>query len=122
MIVHLGAVTYEILRRDLPRQEITGDGDRRVVLAGLTHGDFVAQAFDEIRQSAASLPSLARALVETLAGVAADLAEDGIADPGRTAPLARQARLVVAGVEQGSPLAEDLPPLEGAAAALLTST
>ncbi len=120
-IVHLGAVTYEILRRDLPPQEKTGNADRRVVLAGLSHADFVAQAFDEIRQSAASLPGLAYALVETLAGVAADLAEDGIADPSRTAPLARQARLVVAGVEQGSPLAEDLAPLEEAAAALVTS-
>ncbi len=88
-IVHLGAVTYEILRRELPPQEKTGDGVRRVVLAGLTHADFVAQAFDEIRQSAASLSSLARVLVETLAGVAADLAEDGITDlsPGRAGCL-----------------------------------
>jgi len=69
-----------------------------------------------------SLPNLATALVETLAGVATDLAEDGIVDGDRREPLARQARLVLAGVRQNCPLPEDLAPLEGAAAALLGST
>jgi len=118
-IVHLGAVSYEFLRRDLPPAEIDGDGGRRVLLGrGLDYADVVAQAFDEIRQSAASLPSVATALVETLAGVAADLVEDGV-DPARIEPLARQARLVVAGVRQGRPLAEDLAAVEVAAAFLL---
>jgi len=119
-IVHLGAVSYEILRRDLPPTEIEGEGGRRV-LSGqqLTHTDLMAQAFDEIRQSAAALPTVAVALVETLADVAADLVEDGVVDHARIEPLARQARLVVAGVRQGSPLPEDLARVEGAAAGFM---
>ncbi len=119
-IVHLGAVLYEILRRDLPSAIVSGEGGRRVILARrLTYADYVGQAFDEIRQSAVSLPSLAAALVEALAGVAADLAEDGIVDGDRIDPLARQANLVVAGVERSSPLSEDAAPVRQAAGALL---
>lgn len=67
-IVHLGAISYEILRRDLPSLEIAGKDGRQVILSRqLSHADFVASAFDEIRQSAASLPSVGAGLVETLA-------------------------------------------------------
>lgn len=119
-ILHLGAVSYEILRRDLPPAQIAGEEGRLVVLSGQpTHADFVASAFDEIRQSAVSLPSVAAALVETLAGVSADLAEDGITDSDRTEPLVRQARLVLAGVEKASLLPEDAARVWDAAAALV---
>lgn len=119
-IVHLGAILYEILRRDLPPAEIAGEDGRHILLARHpTHAEFVACAFDEIRQSAVSLPSLATALVETLAGLAADLAEDGIIDTDRIEPLVRQARLVLAGVENGCPLSEDVAPVRGAAEMLL---
>ena len=122
-VVHLGAVTYEILRRDLAPEDVVGEGGRRVVLAKpVTHADYVAQAFDEIRQSAVSLPSVAAALVETLSGVANDLSEDGIVDRARLEPLARQARLVVAGVEKGCPLPEDAAPVRDAAEILLSTT
>lgn len=122
-VVHLGAITYEILRRDLPCDEVAGEDGRRVLLTRpFTHADYVGQAFDEIRQSAASLPSLAAALVETLAGVAADLREDGIVDRNRVGPLARQASLAVAGVEKGCPLPEDAAPVRAAAEALLSKT
>lgn len=119
-IVHLGAVSYEILRRDLPPAEVAGEDGRLVILSGQpTHADFVASAFDEIRQSAVSLPSLAAALLETLAEVSADLAEDGITDVDRTEPLLRQARLVLAGVEKACPLPEDAARVREVAAALL---
>ena len=118
-IVHLGAISYEILRRDLPPLETAGEDGRRVVLSGqLSHADFVASAFDEIRQSAVSLPSVGAALVETLADVFADLAEDGIVDRDRTDPLVRQARLVLEGVEKAAPLPEDAERVRDAAAAL----
>lgn len=122
-VVHLGAVTYEILRRDLAPEDVVGEGGRHVVLTKpFTHADYVAQAFDEIRQSSVSLPSVAAALVETLSGVANDLAEDGIVDRGRLDPLARQARLAVAGVEKGCPLPEDAAPVRDAAEVLLSTT
>ena len=115
-VVHLGAIMYEILRRDLPPTEIAGKEGRRVVLAAQpTYADYVEQAFDEIRQSAASLPSFAAALVQTLADLAADLAEEGVVDDVRVQPLARQAELVVAGVEQSSPLSADVLPVREAA-------
>ena len=119
-VVHLGAIIYEILRRDLPPTEINGDGGRRVVLvAQLTYADYVEQAFDEIRQSAVSLPNFAAALVQTLADVADDLAEEGVVDDERVQPLVRQAQLAVAGVEQTSALPEDVHPVREAAALLL---
>jgi uncharacterized membrane protein len=119
-IVHLGAISYEILRRELPPLETPGEDGRRVVRSGqLTHADFVASAFDEIRQSAASLPSVGAALVETLAQISADLAEDGIIDRDRTEPLVRQARLAVAGVEKAGPLPQDAERVRDAATALV---
>ena len=118
-IVHLGAICYEILRRDLPPAEIAGEDGRRVILSvQSSHADFVAWAFDEIRQSAASLPNVGAALVEALAEVFADLGEDGIIDRHRTDPLLRQARLVLAGVDKADPLPEDAERVRDAAAAL----
>ena len=83
-----------------------------------THADLVGFAFDDIRQNAMSHPSLAAAMVETLAQVFADLAEDGITDRDRTEPLLRQVRLLVAGLEQAGPLPEDAAPVRDAAANL----
>lgn len=115
-VVHLGAIMYEILRRDLPPMEIAGKGGRRVVLAAQpTYADYVEQAFDEIRQSAASLPTFSAVLVQTLADLAADLAEEGVVDDERVQPLARQVELVVAGVERSSPLWADVLPVREAA-------
>lgn len=121
-IVHLGAISYEILRRDLPPTEVHGDDGRLVILSEQpSHADLVDSAFDEIRQSAVSLPNLAAALVETLAELSDDLAGEGILDSDRTEPLRRQARLLVAGVEKASPLAEDAARVRDAAATLLAA-
>ena len=120
-IVHLGAVLFEILRRDLPPTAVFGQDGRCVVLADrLSYADYVSQAFDEIRQSAVALPSLASALVETLAGMASELKADGILEDERGEALARQVRLVVAGVERSCPLADDAKPVLDAADGLLT--
>lgn len=118
-IVHLGAILFEILRRDLPPAEIHGDDGRLVVFSDqLSYADLVGLAFEEIRQSAVSLPNLAAALAETLAEVSGDLGEDGIIDRDRTDPLRRQARLLVAGVEKANPLPEDAARVRDAAATL----
>ena len=121
-IVHLGAILYEILHRDLPPTEIAGDNGKRVVLARpATHAEYVALAFEEVRQSSASVPPVAAALVETLAGLAADLLEAGV-PADRVQALAVQARLVVAGVEKHGPLPQDAVPVREAAANLLRMT
>ncbi len=121
-IVHLGAIAYEMLRRDLPPAEVAGDDGRLVILSAPSHADLVGSAFDEIRQSAVSLPSLAAAMVGTLAEVSADLAEDGITERNRTEPLLRQVRLLVAGVERASPLPEDAAGVRDAAANLFRAS
>ena len=106
-IVHLGAVLYEILRRDLPPAVRHGQDGRCVLRPGeLTHDDYVGRAFDQIRTNAVSMPDLSVALLRTLGSVAAELEDRGLGD--RTAPLARQARLVVAGAIAQAPLPEDL--------------
>ena len=47
-IGHLGAISYEILRRDLPPAEIAGEEGRRIILPRqVARADFVATAFDE---------------------------------------------------------------------------
>lgn len=122
-IVHLGAISFEMLRRDLPPAEIAGDDGRLVVLSVQpSHADLVGSAFDEIRQNAVSHPSLAAAMVETLAEVFVDLAEDGITDRDRTEPLLRQVRLLVAGLENARLLPEDAAPARDAAANLFRTS
>ncbi len=121
-IVHLGAVLYEILRRHPPPDVVAGQEGTYVVLGRrLSYDDYVGQAFDEIRQSAASLPSLAAALVDTLAGVAADLAEDGRVDRDRLDPLTRQAALVLATVEHTNPMPDDVAPVRRRTEAFLAT-
>lgn len=106
-IVHLGEVLFEVLRRDLPPAAHHGE-DRRCVLRPheLTHDDYVARAFDQIRTNVVSMPDLSVALVRTLGSLAAELGSLGLGD--RRAPLARQARLMVAGATAADPLPEDL--------------
>jgi len=114
-IVHLGAVLYEILGRDLPPAAVEGDDGRRLLRPGeLTHDDYVERAFGQIRRSAAPLPDISLALVLTLGRLAAELEEQGLA--GRSTALADQARLVVSGVAAEGPLPEDLVVLHRALA------
>ena len=115
----VGAVAGQLPERG---QGGTGDGAPNLVppeqgwrvralttgwIAQISSRELLASAFDEIRRSAASLPSVGTALVETLGEVYADLAEDGIIDRGRTDPLVRQAQLVLAAVEKAGQLPED---------------
>lgn len=120
-IVHLGAVLYEILRRDLPPTVLHGqDGRLAWRPTELTHRDYVERAFDQIRRSAAPLPDVSLALLRTLSGLAAELEELGLAE--RVAPLRFQARLVVEGVAAAGVLPYDLDQVRAAAAEIEEST
>lgn len=115
-IVHLGEVVFEILRRDLPPAVRHGEDGRCVLRPGeLTHDGYVGRAFDQIRTNAVSMPDLCVALLRTLGSVAAELEDMGLGD--RIQPLARQARLVVAGATASDPLPEDLALVHEAAVA-----
>ncbi|CAN5237459.1 DUF2254 domain-containing protein [soil metagenome] len=106
-IVHLGEVLYEILRRDLPPAVRRGEDGRCVLRpCELTHDDYVGRAFDQIRTNAVAMPDLSVALLRTLGILATELDDLGLGH--RVPPLARQARLVVAGATAKDPLPEDL--------------
>lgn len=106
-IVHLGEVVFEILRRDLPPAVRHGEEGRRVLRPSeFTHDDYVGRAFDQIRTNAVSMPDLNVALLRTLGSVATELEDQGLGH--RIPPLARQARLVVAGATAQDALPEDL--------------
>jgi uncharacterized membrane protein len=106
-IVHLGEVLYEILRRDLPPAVRHGEDGRRLLRPQeFTHEEYVERAFDQIRRNAAAMPDLCVALVRTLGNVAAELDDRSLGR--RVPPLARQARLVLAGATAEHPLPEDL--------------
>lgn len=106
-IFHAAAVLAELLLRDPPPVERTGEEGRRVVLVQQhTHEEMISLAFDEVRRAASEQPTVCVYLLEALellreALIAADL-------PDRTVALAAQARLVVAGCEEADLLAADL--------------
>lgn len=117
-IVHLGSVLFEILRRDLPPIVVTGEGGRCLLRPHeLTHADYVARSFDQIRRNITTMPDLCVALLRTLGALAQELEDLGLAD--RVEPLRRQARLVVAGAITAETLPEDLALVDQAAAGLL---
>ncbi len=112
-IFHSAAVLAELLRRDPPPLlESNDDGSGRVVLLQqLTHDDLIRLSFDEVRQAAASLPSVCVYLLESL-----ELLIDAI-PPGldrRREPLLRQARLVVAGAASADLVQADRETVEQA--------
>lgn len=112
-IAHLGEVVYEILCRDLPPTTVTGGGGRVLLRPHeLTHADYVARAFDQIRMNSASMMGVCVALLQTLGGLARELDDLGLE---RDEPLRRQARLVVAGATASNPLADDLAVVRQAA-------
>lgn len=117
-IVHLGSVLYEILRRDLPPVVITGEQGRCMLRPHeLTHADYVARSFDQIRMNITTMPDQCVALLHTLGGLVDELEDLGLAD--RVEPLRRQARLVVAGATAAQPLPDDLELVERAAGDVL---
>jgi uncharacterized membrane protein len=106
-IFHSTALLGEVLRRQSPPKVRIGDQGRRVVVTQQpTHEELVNLAFDEVREAAASHPTVCIYLLEALGLLqeqldAADLSE-------RTTSLSAQARLIVAGCEAGDLLPADL--------------
>ena len=105
-IFHLAAVLREALVRDLPpRVEEDERGRRLLRLEDHTHETLVELAFDEVRRTAAPLPTVCTYLLEALhllhdAALAADR-------PALALHLRRQADLVLAGAEHADLLAAD---------------
>ncbi len=106
-IFHSAAVLAELLRRDPPPRELTGERGRRVVLVEQPNGDdLVRLAFSELRRAAATQSAVCIYLLEALHLLWEGLGASGL--PSRTAVLVEQARLVVAGCEEANVLPADL--------------
>ena len=105
-IFHLAAVLREVLVRDLPPSvEVDERGRRLLRPEEHTHETLIELAFDEIRRTAASLPTVCTYLLEAL-----HLLRGAVLDVGRpelAAHLRCQADLVLAGAEHADLLAAD---------------
>jgi uncharacterized membrane protein len=95
-IFHATAVLAELLRRDPPPAQQTGESGRRILIPHRPgHDELVRLAFDETRRAAASHPTVCIYLLEAL-----DVLREGVRAAGhdeRAAILVEEARLVVAG-------------------------
>ncbi len=112
-IFHIAAVLAELLRRDPPHRELSGENGRRVVLVDQPSGDdLVRLAFGELRRAAATQPTVCIYLLEALHLLREGLDATGL--PSRTAVLVEQARLVVDGCEAANVLPADLDEVRGA--------
>ncbi len=106
-IFHSAAVLNELLLRDPPAPTCTGDNGQRLVLAEQrSRDDLVSVAFDETRRAAANQPAVCVYLLEALALLDESLRSAGLGY--RSAPLRRQARLIIAGSAAAGLLPSDL--------------
>jgi uncharacterized membrane protein len=108
-VFHVAATLSLMLTRTPPSPERRGDRGQRVVLRIRKPTDLVDLAFDELRRSAAALPTVASYLLAAIDRVLSAVPDD--ADPTVRVALARQARLVVAECEQADVPEWDLEPL-----------
>jgi uncharacterized membrane protein len=112
-IFHSAAVLAELLRRDPPPRELSGDKERRVVLVEQHRwDDLVHLTFSELRRAAATQPTVCIYLLEALGLIREGLDAAGL--PSRTAILLNEARLVVAGCEAADLLPADLDKVRSA--------
>ncbi len=114
VLVNLRAVLRDILVRELPARVIRDDERRTIVRApDLTHEDYVAHAFDQMRYAVAEWPVAAIMLLKQLEQLGELLVDAGHED--RAGLLVEQADLMVANVEDTEPLPRDLEKVRDAA-------
>lgn len=117
VIVHIGSVLSDLLRRELAPRVLTDDEGRVLAMPlALDHADHVDRAFDQLRIAAATQPTVLISLLSTIARLEAVLVADGF--DHRTPPLNRQARLIVDLADQQGFLPEDRDRVHAAAEAI----
>lgn len=107
---YLGAVLCALADRRIPARNGEEGEEQWLVERGHRFEDFVAAAFDQIRQHGAGHPAVLTRLLEALAAIARSTRH-----PGRLALLARNARLVVEAAERTIAAKHDRMPIELAA-------
>jgi uncharacterized membrane protein len=106
VVLHVGIVMRSLLLRDLPPTSRTASAGRTVLLPRQqTFGDYVSTAFERIRLTGAQSPTVARCLLSTIEMLVGQLDDAGLSD--RTAPLIREARLVLDSAKESLTLSAD---------------
>jgi uncharacterized membrane protein len=106
VVLHLGIVLRALLLRDLPPTWRTGSAGRAVLLTQQqSFGDYVSTAFERIRLAGADSPTIARCLLSTIEMLVGQLEDAGL--PDRTAPLLREARLILDSAKESLKLSAD---------------
>lgn len=101
----IGGVLADLLHRDLPPRVRYVDGRRVYRPHDLVATAYIDLAFEQIRVAGASQPAVCVALLNTLARLQEKLIANDLS--ARTAPLRRQAELVVASAQETCPVPED---------------
>lgn len=114
VVLRLGSVMRPLLIADLPAQSVR-DGDARVLLtpADLDHGEYVRQAFGQLRFYAETHPQVQRIVVRTLRMLRTAVTNQAGRDQAR-AELDRQIELAVAGLARAGLLPADRELVEAA--------
>lgn len=99
VVLRLGSLLRKLLVCDLPPEVVSG-ADGRVLLRpwALNHDEYVAHAFDQLRQTAPSQPHVVAALLRTLRMLIARVEETHRLE--RVPALRRQMRLLLEAVDQ----------------------
>lgn len=92
VLVHIDLVLREIAHRQLPPSASVDEAGHLVLRPrAYTFSDYVGEAYDRLRLAAASHPTVAVALMESIGGLANELEESGL--HARAAALRRQGGL-----------------------------
>lgn len=114
VLVNLRAVLRDILIRELPARVISDDKGSTIVRApDLTHEDYIAHAFDQMRYAVAEWPVASIMLLKQLEHLGRTLVDSDHEE--RIAYLVEQAELMVGNVEDAAPLPRDLAKVREAA-------
>ncbi|MGY1725450.1 DUF2254 family protein [Geodermatophilus sp. SYSU D01062] len=120
VVLHLGLVLRALLLRDLPPAWRTASAGRAVLLPRRqSFGDYVSTAFERVRLAGAESPAIGRCLLSTIEMLVGQLEDAGL--PDRTAPLVREARLVLDTAKESLTLEADYERLREQAAPWLAS-
>ncbi|ERG65127.1 hypothetical protein L332_11840 [Agrococcus pavilionensis RW1] len=111
VILRLGTVLRAVLVAPLPPTGLR-DGSGRVLLSpwNLEHDEYVAHAFDQLRQSSLTEPDVATALLRVLRMLRSHVQDAG--QPGSVPAIERQMRLLLDAVGEAGLHPEDLRRIE----------
>ncbi len=111
VVQHLELVLWELGRRQLPPRASTDERERTLIRARhITYDDYVRLAFDRLRRTAVTYPTVSGALIVSASEVARDLEEAGFRH--RATALRRQVDIILEAARHSDIVAEDLAQLE----------